>query len=136
MAAETKNKEEVKRILEKVTKENDLSKQEIEALENLTDVNGGISQGMQKALIGIGSALGGAALGAAALYGGQRFNKWNKERGKKSEPATADVTPNVTTPKNPGAGASISIVVPGPLNKDGSFGNYMDPPEPESTPGA
>lgn len=79
MKKETDKPEEIKRILKKVTEENDLSKQEIEALENLKDVNGG----MKKALIGIGIALSGTVLGAAALYGGKRFNQWHKERNEK-----------------------------------------------------
>lgn len=55
-----------------------------------------MSETAKRVLIGSTIALGGAALGAAALYGGKRFNKWYKERNEKPEDtATATAQPKL-----------------------------------------
>ncbi len=94
----TPEQEKLQEEVRKKAEENGLSRKEVEELENLAGVIGGMSENAKRILIGSTIALGGAALGAAALYGGQRLNKWHKERNEK--PATTNTNTNTNTSTN------------------------------------
>ncbi len=78
---EQEKQKEPEKILKEVTEESNLSKEEVEAIENLVGVNGGkMSDGMKSTLIHLGTALAGAAFGSAATFGvakacGYKFQK-------------------------------------------------------------
>ena len=79
---------EQEKLQEKVRKEAEkegLPQKDIEKLADLAGVVGGMSKTAKRILIDSTIALGGAALGAAAFYGGQRFNQWHKGRNEKPE---------------------------------------------------
>ena len=110
---------EEKKALKEEGEKNGLSEKEIKDVENLVAITGGMSEAAKRTLIGVGSAFGGAALAALGAWA----LKTHQDR--------KDAASGMVSNKPVGAGASI--IVPGPLNKDGSFGNYMDPPKPETT---
>ena len=94
----TPEQEKLQEEVRKKAEENGLSRKEVEELAELAGVIGGMSETAKRVLIGSTIALGGAALGAAALYGGQRLNKWHKERNEK--PATTNTNTNTNTSTN------------------------------------
>lgn len=70
---------EGKKVLKEEAEKNGLSEKEIKDVENLVAVTGGMSEAAKRTIIGVVSALGGAALGAVASYGGQRLIKRNEK---------------------------------------------------------
>lgn len=66
---------EEKKLLQKEAEKNNLSKEEIEDVENILKATGGMSEGAQKAFIGILAAVSGAALGTGVTYAIMKHNK-------------------------------------------------------------
>ena len=104
----TPEQEKLQEEVRKKAEENGLSRKEVEELENLAGVIGGMSETAKRVLIGSTIALGGAALGAAALYGGQRLNKWHKERNEK--PTTTNTNTNASTNISTNTIPAIAVV--------------------------
>lgn len=87
---------EQKKLQEEVRKEakkEGIPQKDIEKLEDIAGVIGGMGETSKKVLVGSVIALSGAAAGALALYGGQRFNKWYKERNEKTTTTNASKAP-------------------------------------------
>lgn len=100
----TPEQEKLQEEVRKEAEKEGLPQKDIEELAELAGVVGGMSKTARRILIDSTIALGGAALGAAALYGGQRLNKWHKERNEK--PAATNTNTATNAPK----------LVPGILN--------------------
>lgn len=66
---------EEEKLLQKEAEKNNLSKKEIEDVENILKATGGMSEGAQKAFIGILAAVSGAALGTGLTYAIMKHNK-------------------------------------------------------------
>lgn len=66
---------EEKKLLQKEAEKNNLSEEEIEDVENILKATGGMSEGAQKAFIGILAAVSGAALGTGVTYAIMKHNK-------------------------------------------------------------
>lgn len=103
---------EQEKLQEKVRKEAEkegLPQKDIEKLADLAGVVGGMSKTAKRILIDSTIALGGAALGAAAFYGGQRFNQWHKGRNEKPADTNINASKLVSsTPSQPQAVAAGS----------------------------
>lgn len=84
---------EQKKLLKEEAEKNGLSEKEIKDVEELVNIAGGMSEPMKRTIIGVSSALGGAALGAGLIFAVDKYR--NKH---KTDSSTSTPTPT-STPK-------------------------------------
>lgn len=77
---------EQKKLLKEEAEKNGLSEKEIKDVEELVNIAGGMSEPMKRTIIGVSSALGGAALGAGLIFAVDKYR--NKHKTDSSTPTS------------------------------------------------
>lgn len=72
--------EELEKIIQDETEKNNLSEEEIKDVEDILTAVGGMSKRTKRALIGIGSVLGVAALTGIAVYTANKLPKYREDK--------------------------------------------------------